>query len=261
MLADAVTEVLLERGREPQGLRPMVVASFTVHVGLIAFVLLMPESWRDARNAEPSTVMTISLGGAPGPRNGGMTPMGGRPVQQVQETPPARPEAVRPPAPAKPAMTLPTERTRPAPPREAPKNAPAESRGRTPTKGAQVEEGSAVAQTGGRGQGFGLTQGGGGTGAYLDVGDFCCPEYLTTMLQLIERNWSNKQQVAGETLMTFRIERNGTITGVQVERSSGYQALDFTAQRALLLTRQLPPLPADFPNPSLTVHLRFQYQR
>ena len=32
-----------------------------------------------------------------------------------------------------------------------------------------------------------------------------------------------------------------------------------TRMRALLATRQLPPLPAAFPNPSLTVHLNFQY--
>ncbi len=258
MLNDAVTDVIVERAHDHQGLPPMVVASAAIHVGLIAFVLLMPEAWRRS-SVEPTTVMTISLGGAPGPRTGGMTPMGGQPVQAVQSQPPARPEAIRPPAPRAPEMTMPDEKARPA--RETRRRA-AEARGRKPTTGRELQDGNAVAPTGARGQGFGLTTtGGGGTGAYLDVGDFCCPEYLTTMLQLIERNWSAKQTVAGETLMQFRIERNGTIDNVQVERSSGYQALDFTAQRALLLTRQLPPLPAEFPNPNLTVHLRFQYQR
>ena len=33
------------------------------------------------------------------------------------------------------------------------------------------------------------------------------------------------------------------------------------APRASLVTRQLPPLPAGFPNPTLTVHLNFQYTR
>ena len=31
--------------------------------------------------------------------------------------------------------------------------------------------------------------------------------------------------------------------------------------RALVATRQLLPLPSAFPNPSLTVHLNFQYTR
>ena len=118
-----------------------------------------------------------------------------------------------------------------------------------------------MAETGGRGQGFGLTAGGGGTGAYLDVGNFCCPEYLTTMLDLINRNWSSKQQSAGLTVVKFTIERDGTITRVQLERSSGSPSLDFMAQRALALTQQLPPLPQAFTEPSLTVHLQFQYQR
>ena len=39
-----------------------------------------------------------------------------------------------------------------------------------------------------------------------------------------------------------------------VERPSGFVALDYAAQRALLLTR-LPELPPQFPNPSLTVHV------
>ena len=55
-----------------------------------------------------------------------------------------------------------------------------------------------------------------------------------------------KQQVAGDTLVKFTIQRDGRSTNVELEKSSGYFALDLTAQRALLVTRQLPPLPAQF---------------
>jgi len=48
---------------------------------------------------------------------------------------------------------------------------------------------------------------------------------------------------------------------VEMERSSGYAALDLTSQRALLMLRRLPPLPPEFTEDHLTVHLRFQYQR
>jgi TonB family protein len=81
------------------------------------------------------------------------------------------------------------------------------------------------------------------------------------MIQLIQRNWNSRQQVAGETLMKYTIQRDGRLTGVEVERSSGYFALDQTSQRALLMTRQLPPLPAQFTEPTLTVHLIFRYER
>jgi len=91
--------------------------------------------------------------------------------------------------------------------------------------------------------------------------DACCPEYLATMIQLIQRNWSAKQQVAGDTLMKYTIQRDGRLSNVEIEKTSGYFALDQTAQRALLVTRQLPPLPPQFTENTLTVHLIFRYER
>jgi outer membrane biosynthesis protein TonB len=60
--------------------------------------------------------------------------------------------------------------------------------------------------------------------------------------------------------MKFVIMRTGTIENVQVEQSSGFLAHELAAQRSLLQT-QLPELPVQFPNTSLTVHMRFEYQR
>ena len=105
--------------------------------------------------------MTISLGGGnDGPANGGMTSIGGRAVQDVKPPDePKRPEAVRPPAAAVPEMTVPlpnkTPTKSPPPPKVA--QAPDQARGRTPTRGAETRDGSALAETGARGQGFGLS--------------------------------------------------------------------------------------------------------
>src|SRR5438477_64955 len=101
--------------QEPAGLQVMATVSLAVHVALIAFAMLGPGRWL-AREAEaPKTVMTITLGaGGEGPRTGGMTPIGGRPVQVT--TPPAearRAEPVRPPAAKTPEMTLPKPGTKP----------------------------------------------------------------------------------------------------------------------------------------------------
>jgi TonB family protein len=79
------------------------------------------------------------------------------------------------------------------------------------------------------------------------------------MIQLIQRNCNFRQQVTGVTLMKFVIQRDGRLTNIEVERPSGYFALDQTAQRALMVTRQLPPLPAQFTEPTLTVHLFFRF--
>jgi len=116
-------------------------------------------------------------------------------------------------------------------------------------------------ETGARGQGFGLSTGGaGGSGVQLDVANFCCPEYIEQMVTLIQRNWQPNQGVRGSTVMKFTITRGGSIQDVMVERPSGFLALDLAAERALLTTR-LPELPPPFPNPSLTVHITFEYQR
>jgi TonB family protein len=259
---EPVSDILELRRRAADGLGRMAWISVGAHLLLIVLLAAIPRAWQGGRaQEEPRVVMSISLGGPPGPIAGGMTPMGGRPIQQAVALPEApRPEPVRPPAARTPAMTVPEPAARPAPPRTPVPSAPEESRGRTPTRGAEARPGSAIAETGGQGVGIGLTTGGGGTGGQIDIGDFCCPEYISTMLQLIRQNWNSKQQVPGETVMRFTIERDGQLTSIDVSRSSGYFALDQAARRALTVTR-LPPLPAAYPEPALTVNLSFQYQR
>jgi TonB family protein len=259
-----VSDVLRDRMQEPAGLRGMVTLSTAVHAGLIALAILAPNRWLAHGEVAPRTVMTITLGGgSEGPQSGGLTSIGGRPVQTTAPPEnPAKREAVRPPAPKPPEMTLPTRGAKPAASQASVNRAPEDARGRTPTRGAELRAGSAVAETGARGQGFGLSTGGGsGSGSYLDVANFCCPEYLATMIERIRSHWSPQAEVAGETVIVFSIQRDGRLTGFAVEKSSGYAALDLTAERALAMTQTLPPLPAAFPNPTLTVHLNFQYQR
>lgn len=239
-----VTDVIVARSHQPERFHSMVAGSVAVHVGLAAFLIFGPAGWRMRNDEPPKTVMTISLGGAPGPRAGGMTPIAGR---AVAETPkpvePVKPIAAPPPPQAK--MTLPSKNVRPQPPR------PQE----------EARPGSTRTETGARGTGFGLTTGGGGgTGVQLDVANFCCPEYIEQMVALVQQNWQRNQGVAGSTLMKFTITRRGSIEGVVVERPSGFVALDYAAQRALLLTR-LPELPAQYPNPTLGIHVTFDYQR
>ena len=53
------------------------------------------------------------------------------------------------------------------------------------------------------------------------------------------------------------IERDGTISGLMVEEPSGYRTLDSDALAAVRQMRKLAPLPAAFPKPTLTVHVKF----
>jgi TonB family protein len=92
------------------------------------------------------------------------------------------------------------------------------------------------------------------------VQNFCCPAYLQQMTQMIRRHWVRNQPVAGKVQVRFVVLRDGRITHVEVEDSGG-ALLDLASRRALANTRQLPPLPREFPDSSLTVYLVFEYFR
>lgn len=256
---DAVSEVLIARAPKDDGLSSMLGASVLAHVVLLGMFVFLPAWWFGAANETPETVMEISLGGPIGPDKSGLTSETARTIQQVQTEPPKTVEQVRPPAAKTPEMVEPTK----APPRKTQPNKveAKDPRSNRPTKGEEIRKGSSIAETKARGQGFGgLSSGGGGTGATVEVANFCCPEYLGTMTALIKANFASQQNANGLTRMRFVVRRDGSIVDITVFESSGVQTLDFFAERALRLTK-LPPLPAAYPDSTLPVRLAFEFSR
>ena len=265
-MREAASELLVERAREGAGLRRTLLLSSGAHLLAIALLALAPAGLLSGAAPDDALdVMTLRLGGPEGPGVGGRTALGGRPVQQVATLPEARrPQWIQPPAPAPPEMILPVPAAetarRPEPEPEVP-SVPDEARGRRLTTGSEAVLGSTMADTGVEGIGVGLSGGGlGGSGAELEVDDFCCPEYLATMLDLIRRRWDRNQRVTGTVVVRFEIGRSGRIDAVTVDRGSGYLALDMAAQRAVLLTRRIQPLPSRYPDATLNVRLTFEYR-
>jgi TonB family protein len=262
---EAASELLVERAREDGGLRRTLLGSSTAHLLAIAALVLAPAGWFSRPPDDALDVMTLRLGGPEGPGVGGRTALGGRPVQEVVTLPEARrPEWIQPPAPTPPKMVLPVPeeetRRRPEPEPEVP-TVPEEARGRRLTTGPEEVLGSTMADTGMQGIGIGLSGGGfGGSGDEPRLEDFCCPDYLATMLDLIRRHWDRHQRVTGTVIVRFEIGRNGRIDAVTVDRGSGYLALDLAAQRAVLLTRQIQPLPERYQDDTLGVRLTFEYR-
>ena len=261
-MREAVSDVLAERSRSVDGLSRMVLYSFLAHLVLVAVIALMPRSWFGAVREPEVSPMMISIGGAPGPDAGGQTQLSGRAVQAVAPDQPKQPFAL-PPAAKVPEMVLPEPAPKPVVPKPIQK--PAEkSTSRKPTTGAEIKSGAARVETGGAAVPFGgLSSAGGGGMAAQTFGleNFCCPEYLQTMQQLIRAQWNQNQGVSGRVVVKFVIRRDGMLTNVEVTKPSNNVLLDLESRRAVLNTRQLPPLPAQYTAPNLTIHLTFEYQR
>lgn len=258
-MQEAVSAILHGRSREVEGLSRMMMLSIGAHIVLVAAVALSPTAWM-SRPADDRPVMTISLGGTEGPNTGGMTTIAGRAVQEIAK--PNAPKALDTPPAAKPAeMIESTAKPKPVPTRPIQKPADA-SRTKTPTTGAEIKTGSAKVNTGGAAIPFGgLAQGGGGAGgARVDVANFCCPQYLAQVVNQIRRNWNPNLGAAGQPIVKFTIRRDGMIVGAELEKSSGQDLLDLEARRAVLKTLQVPALPPEFTENSLTVHLTFDFQ-
>lgn len=124
--------------------------------------------------------------------------------------------------------------------------------------------------SGGRGNGAGAVKDGSGVGigvgdgvgedsGFSGGGNFPYTWYVHSVKKKLDSNWN---VVSGFdrrifTQMAFTIGRNGNITEIEVEESSGNDAFDLAARRAVEYSSPLPPLPGDFQEPNLRVHVRF----
>ena len=259
-MQESVSAILYDRAREADGLSRMLMLSIGAHILIVGTIWLTPTAWR-SRPAPEAAVMELSLGGVEGPNTGGMTTMAGRAVEEIAK--PNAPRVDTPPPPKAPEMTESTAVVKPRPTPVKPAAKPDPSKGRKPVAGPEIKTGAARANTGGAAIPFGgLAQGGGGAGGVqLDVKNFCCPEYLAQMVQRIRQNWNARQGAGGQPTVKFTIRRDGMLTNVELEKSSGQDLLDLEARRAVIKTMQLPPLPREFTESSLTVHLIFDFQR
>jgi outer membrane biosynthesis protein TonB len=251
---EGVSDILVARARELDGVARPVSASFAVHVGIVLTLALLPSAW--FARAAPEKPMMIDLGaGAVGPKPDGLTALSAKKVDAVAP-PPTRPEPVLPTAPKSTALTEPVKA--PVKPPEPPKRPSTQSAPVTkPQTGAQVTQGTATAATTATNNiGVGLSSGGLGA-AGLDS-NFCCPDWARQMIERIK--WQPNQGVAGDVEIQIVVERDGTISGWTLTKKSNVALLDLDAQRAVIYAK-LPPLPPEYTPSRLNVTLQFKYIR
>jgi TonB family protein len=90
--------------------------------------------------------------------------------------------------------------------------------------------------------------------------------YVDAMTRRISQNWlkslvDSRVASAPRVYLGFDIAGDGTISNVEVKQSSGIPSLDRSAQRAILASNPLPPLPADYRGSGVSVNFYFEYSK
>ena len=99
-----------------------------------------------------------------------------------------------------------------------------------------------------------------GSGALtLNVGDFPFAWYLRQVEGKISERWEGRAQDGSQPHVVFEIGRDGKVRALAVEKSSGNPLYDQAALRAINDAMPFPPLPQDFKEPFLRIHLGFNY--
>ena len=95
------------------------------------------------------------------------------------------------------------------------------------------------------------------------AGNFPYQWYVHTVKTKLDENWNVTEGFSKRiyTQVAFTIRRDGILTEIDIEEGSGNEVFDRAAKRAVEMTNPCPPLPSDFKEPSLRVHVRFTVKR
>jgi len=99
----------------------------------------------------------------------------------------------------------------------------------------------------------------------LDVHDFAFTYYLVLVRNKIAANWEPPAGLATggrrvRAVVYFRIARDGAVSGMRMEGSSGLEFFDRSALRAIMISDPLPHLPTGFDGADLGVHFGFDWE-
>ncbi len=250
-----------------------VVLSFTAHLAFFLFILLSPNLQKSSRGEMIHYVELISF---PGGGAGGVGSSGGG-EEKIAETPLPERETLRDlTTPQKLQQeTVPTLRH----PVEKPKK---ETRTKKEKKAVIQKQstGKRAAEAGSvKGEGTGPGSGirlGSGLGSGSDTGsafssqiglsNFPFTYYLQIIIDRVSNNWFTSLVDPGisgsfQATVHFKIYKNGQISELKIEESSGIRSLDLSALRAIQTSAPFPPLPAAYEDEYLGIYLIFEHSK
>jgi protein TonB len=216
--------------------------AFMLHGGLAGTIFLMSRN-AAARHAQLPAVSVRLVRPEPPKRQSRRAEPAAQPTRAPKkETPVPVPTEPEPVATAAPEIEAPTRRAS-----EDAMAAPGQKATPRPTQPPEPSGGS------------GLSVGDGADQQVAGIpSDFHFAYYVQRMLALIESRWYKPVAPTGtQARVRFTINRDGGVSRIELESSSGNSSFDRAALRALYAANPLPPLPPAYSKPSLTVHLTF----
>jgi protein TonB len=244
-VSSEVDRVLELRARRAGG-RPEAASlalAAVLHAGAVALIVLLP---RLAPPPPPLSFVPVQIvpAQALGVRRPASRPKAAKPAPE-----PARPE------PEKPAVKPPPEEEPVLPPEKPEKRKPEPQPPAEPAAPQPTPEGEAVRRGSPTGSPLG-TSAFGSEIAGLDNPDFKFGYYIDQLLSAIDAKWARPPLGDGvRAVISFRIERDGSLTDLEVSESSGYNSFDLAALRAVQNASPFPPLPRAYQHDSLGVNL------
>lgn len=99
----------------------------------------------------------------------------------------------------------------------------------------------------------------------VESGNFEFTYYLMLVRNQIAANWTAPAGLSTggnpvRTVVYFRVQRDGAITGIALETASGFEFFDRSTVRAVTVSDPLPPLPTGFSGGELGIHFGFEWE-
>lgn len=243
-----------------------VVLSFTAHLAFFLFILLSPNLQKSSRGEIIHYVELISFpgGGGGGEEKIAETTLPERKTLRDLTTPQKLQQETVP------TLRHPVEKPEKETRTKKEKKAVIQKQS-TGTRDA--EAGSVKGKGTGSGSGIRLGSGlgrGSDTGSafssQIGLSNFPFTYYLQIIIDRVSNNWFTSLVYPGilgsfQATVHFKIYKNGQISELKIEESSGIKSLDLSAFRAIQTSAPFPPLPGAYKDEYLGIYLIFEHSK
>jgi periplasmic protein TonB len=254
---------------QADSLNKPLLGSVALHAAVFGTLLLWGvalsghrETWGDANSGGPGSVSINVVSKIPLPSRSGIVNPLANDTESAVPTPPPAAKAKQQAPPEEPDAIPIQSRTHPKA-SEVARSAANNWRAKQPDRPNQLYSAAGpalvspmVGQVGSGGVGVGQGSPFGNRFGY----------YVNILQQRIAEKWHTgdvdpRIHTLPAAIVTFDLMRDGSVRNVRVAESSGNQAVDYSAQRAVYDASPFPPLPAGFEKNTATVEFRFELRR